>query len=573
MSSRLSDAASELRESLHHALTDTFAAPGWGEPQAMSRALKEVRKSFDSAAPAASQQSIATSVWAFRTTGKLASFRDLKYACYGLGLRQGKDDSTLLGEPHRFQALIDEVHGLSRDARRFRKCYQGLLSSYLNFPVDESATELERTHWEQLRAYLRKQLAVILSVEPVASWVKVLDAHQNLLKNQPCKRYADELRKGKWDELEELAEGLAISSQSWVWKEAVLAHVQAVADIRADSVFQAELDLALHVLEGERVPLGEELRKSGTASLLRRYAKCQHRPQHEALLDLALRCFGKPWLHTTAWDAYVGDEEAQRLIDSWIKTGLIQDFFQLLAADGVADKSRMEFWPKFVPVISDIWFAMGSFAHDNRAPNYVKLRQRIGRERILKFSGAGYTNNAFIMRIGPFFVIEFGQKGRAAYVVHAGSWKGSLAAGASLSLEAWRLQNMGGKQMTHMPSDSWGDKFCYEICPKIGWWPGQAAPALPRAQRASDPPAANPKTPPPKTDRPKPPAPNTGIGDADPMMSALKAQLRPFNVEVEDLRRSGGCIWVRKGGSDPDLNRILIGRGFTFAKGKGWWKK
>lgn len=572
MPAGLKDPVLDLRNSLRGALHDSFVAPVWGAPEVMHQALKEVKKRFDSAEASVSEKSIAASVWAFRRTGKLESFRDLKYTCYGLTLRQGKDESTLLGDEKLYPALIDEVHGVTKEPRKFRKCYQGLLNSYLNFPADDSSTDVEKRNWEHLRSYLRKQLRLILTVEPIASWIHVLEAHENLLKSNPCKRYAEGLREGKWDELEELAQGLAISSASWVWKEAVLAHVQAVADIRADIAFRQELDLALHALEGKRVPLGDELRKTGTASLLRRYARCSDHPQHEALLDQALHCFGKPWLNRTAWDAYVGDEDALRLIDGWTKTGLIQDFFQLLADDGVADLSRMRFWPQFVPVISDIWFAMGSYAHDSRDPKYFKLRQRIGRERILKFAGSSYTNNAFIMRIGPFYLIEFGQKGRAAYLIHADRWREPLTPGASVQLAVHRLQSMGGEQMRHYPLP-WEKTFCNVICPRIGWWPG-SPPPKPTA-RITESLAGRPM-------ESKKKSPSTQRGTAagakheteeDPFFAALTSRLADYGLQIDDLRRKGGCLWVRADTKDQALNRILLGAGFTYSGGNGWWKK
>ena len=568
----LKDPVLDLRHSLRGVLHDGFATPIWGAPEVIHKVLKEVRKNFDSPEASVSEQSIAASVWSFRRTGKITSFRDLKYTCYGLTLRQGRDESTLLGDEKLYPALIDEVHGLTREPRKFRKCYQGLLNSYLNFPADDNSTETERRNWEHLRNYLRKQLRQILAVEPVASWIHVLESHENLLKPDPCKRYADGLREGKWDELEELAQGLAISSASWVWKEAVLAHVQAVASIRADTLFRQELDLALHALEGKRVPLSDELRKTGTASLLRRYAKCADHPQHEALLDHALRCFGKPWLNRTAWDAYVGDDDALRLIDGWTKTGLIQDFFQLLADDGVADLSRMRFWPQFVPVISDIWFAMGSYAHDSRDPKYVKLRQRIGRERILKFAGSSYTNNAFIMRIGPFYLIEFGQKGRAAYLIHADRWREPLSPGASVQLAVHRLQSMGGEQMRHFPLP-WEKTFCNVICPRVGWWPGSPPPksTVRRTESLAGRPMESKKKSP-STQR------GTAAGAAndteeDPFLAALMSRLADYGLHIDDLRRKGGCLWVRADTKDPALSRILLGANFTYSDGNGWWKK
>ena len=572
MPAGLKDPVLDLRNSLRGALHDSFVAPVWGAPEVMHQALKEVKKRFDSAEASVSEKSIAASVWAFRRTGKLESFRDLKYTCYGLTLRQGKDESTLLGDEKLYPALIDEVHGVTKEPRKFRKCYQGLLNSYLNFPADDSSTDVEKRNWEHLRSYLRKQLRLILTVEPIASWIHVLEAHENLLKSNPCKRYAEGLREGKWDELEELAQGLAISSASWVWKEAVLAHVQAVADIRADIAFRQELDLALHALEGKRVPLGDELRKTGTASLLRRYARCSDHPQHEALLDQALHCFGKPWLNRTAWDAYVGDEDALRLIDGWTKTGLIQDFFQLLADDGVADLSRMRFWPQFVPVISDIWFAMGSYAHDSRDPKYLKLRQRIGRERVLKFASPTPTNNAFIMRMGPFYLIEFGQKGRAAYLVHADRWKEPLTPGATVQLAVHRLQSMGGEQMRHYPLP-WEKTFCNVICPKIGWWPG-SPPPKPTARNKESLATRNTES------KKKSPSTQRGTSsgaahqtEEDPFLAALLSRLADYGLQVDDLRRKGGCLWVRADTKDQSLNRMLLGAGFTHSGSNGWWKK
>lgn len=572
MPTGLIDPVLDLRNSLREALLDRFASPVWGAPEVIHQVLKEVKKRFDSPEASVSDQSIAASVWSFRRTGKIDSFRNLKYTCYGLTIRQGKDESTLLGDEKLYPALIDEVHGLAKEPRKFRKCYQGLLNSYLNFPADESSTDTEKRNWEDLRNYLRKQLRLILAVEPVASWIHVLAAHENLLKPNPCKRYADGLREGKWDELEELAHGLAISSASWVWKEAVLAHVQAVAQIRADIVFRQELDLALHALEGKRVSLSDEVRKTGTASLLRRYTKCGDRPQHEALLDHALACFGKPWLNRTAWDAYVDDEDALRLIDGWIKTALIQDFFQLLADDGVADLSRMRFWPQFVPVISDIWFAMGSYAHDSRDPKYLKLRQQIGRERILKFASPTPTNNAFIMRMGPFYLIEFGQKGRAAYLVHADRWKEPLTPGATVQLAVHRLQSMGGEQMRHYPLP-WEKTFCNVICPRIGWWPGSPPPKPTTRNRES---LATRNT------ESKKKSPSTQRGTAsgaahqteeDPFLAALMSRLADYGLQVDDLRRKGGCLWVRADTKDQSLNRILLGAGFTHSGSNGWWKK
>ena len=555
----------DLRARLHSALHDGFVAPVWGAPQVMHQALKAIRKDFDGAAADVPEHSIAQAVMRFRRTGTFDSFRDLKYACYGLALRLGEDDYTLLGDEQRYPALLCKVQERTNAPRRFRKCFQGLLNSYLNFPHDESCTDIERQNWEHLRDYLRGQLQGILTIEPVASWIQTLNAHENLLTPAPCQRYTDGLREGNWNELEDLAQGLAISSESWVWKKAVLTYVETVAEMRADGDFRQSLKSALHALDnelgGKHIHLGDELRKCGTASLLRRYARCSEHPQHEALLDQALQCFGKPWLHRTAWDAYVADEDARRMVDGWIKTELIRDFFQLLADDGVANPERMHFWPQFVPVISDIWFALGPHALHNRNPAYEKLRQRIGRERILKFAGAVATNNAFIMRIDPFYLVEFGQTGRAAYLVHAELWNVPLSFGATVDLTVQRLRAMGGEQMRHAAPLPWERHFCNAICPRIGWWPPSFQPSGRRALPQTSRPTALRST-----------APQSAP-EVDPVFVSLKRKIAEFGKEMEDRRPQGGCLWVRADDKDPSLTRFLSSQGFRYSEGKGWWKK
>lgn len=585
MPARLTGELARLGALLHQALSDDAPPAAWGRPEEMSRALKAVVKTFDGSAAPASDHSILQAVRSFRRHRRVYSFRDLKYLCYGLALRDGVAEDSLLGDEVLYPALMDEVHGLVADPRRFRKCYQGLLSTYLNFPADDGATDAEVENWTHLRGYLRKQLAVILAVEPVASWANVLKAHENLLRPKPCARYAQSLRKGQWDELEEVAAGLAVSSQSWVWKQAVLAHVEAVSEISSDDAYRAELNIALHALKGAKVPLGVEIQRQGAASLLRRYARCGVRPEHADLLDMVLRCFGKPWLNQTAWDAYVADDSARQLIDGWVKTGLIQDFFQLLAADGVADRSRMEFWPSFVPVINDIWFVLGSHAKRSRDPNYVKMRERIGRERITEFSGAGMTNNAFIMRIGPFYMVEFGQKGRAAYLVHSDNWRIDLRPGATMTITPSELQHMGGRQMTHMPSDAWQQKFIQALCPKIDWSPDRPEKKQ-RGRTFESPPVRRPsavsaKTNPalqkltPIKDRTETLTGATRAaikGDLNEIIAKSVAdEIQRLGLNVPVSRDSSGRIIVAAGDGYSPLNRLLTSWKFTYTDGKGWW--
>lgn len=167
---------------------------------------------------------------------------------------------------------------------------------------------------------------------------------------------------------------------------------------------------------------------------------------------------GNPWLKRTAWDAAVNHEPARLMVNSWLKQRLIKDFFGLLAADGAADLRRLEYWLKWEPQISDMWFVLGSDAQVNRTPEFLDLRKRMsGRDR--KLVDTNHLNNAFVMRIGQLLVIEFGVTGNACYVFAASDFRTSLNKNDLLLYEL--KQKANAKRLSHMAH--WESKFDYEL--------------------------------------------------------------------------------------------------------------
>jgi hypothetical protein len=106
------------------------------------------------------------------------------------------------------------------------------------------------------------------------------------------------------------------------------------------------------------------------------------------------------------------------MVESWIKRRLIRDFFELLAEDGAADLRRLNYWLKWEPYIDDMWFILGTDARANRTAAFLELRKRMaGRDRSLVDPNS--QNNAFVMRMGPLVVVEFGVTGNAARIFTA----------------------------------------------------------------------------------------------------------------------------------------------------------
>jgi len=445
---------------------------GWVQPgNPMHQALKEVKKVFggndDANRPARDDMLMA--VRKFLARQQVESFTQLKYVCYGVTVPVDPGGARLIDRTNLFQLLLELVQSRQGQAKQFRRCYQGLLAAYFGFDQHSATAESAGTNWQDLRGYLNERL------EPVATaarrrgrapeWLEVLEGHRNLLTDKPCERYAIALRAGDRSELEGVCAGLDISPTSWVWHEAVMAYVNEVT--RADHAsFQAELSQVLVMVDGDRRQhqLPEMVARNAVALCVARYAKCREKPEHARLRDICLRRIGNPWLKRPAWDATVKSEPARQMVESWLKRRLIKDFFELLAQDGSADLRRLDYWLKWEPQISDMWFVLGTNAQFNRSENFRAVRERMsGRDRHLT-NCPDHTNNAFVMRLGSLLIIEFGSTGNACYVFEESNFSTSLD---QSSLSIYQLkQRWHATRLTH--NGPWERRFDEALFKAVG---------------------------------------------------------------------------------------------------------
>lgn len=373
----------------------------WGQLQLMTKALAEVKKVFDTPASKLPERSIAKVLEGYRKSGSLQSFLDLKYACFGVGQRL-TDGWCLFVDDQLFSRLLYQINDLQSEPRRFRKCYQGLLSSYFS----EIWTSESQKNWIYLRKYLADRLPDAKQATPVPGWLTLLEEHRNLMGPKPCERYVKELREGDSDGVyQALQGGLGVPRESWVWQELVLSQFE-VACSHDEQGYKDDLDRLLKLLQDNSSMLSKNLVIRCTARLVSRYARCSSKPEHPALRDAAVTHIGNPWLKRTAWDAHVKTHDGQphdaarQMVNGWIKRELIKNFFELLSEDGSADQRRLNYWLRFEPVIEDMWFALGPHANKHTSPFFKEFRNRaIG--RLLKLEAPGVPqNNAFIMRLG-----------------------------------------------------------------------------------------------------------------------------------------------------------------------------
>lgn len=451
-----------------------FSAPVWGDPRPMSEMLKVIKRDLgNDLAGMDDTDKLQDAVISFARDAEVRNFTQLKYLCHGLLIPIGKDSWCLLDREPLLLRLLANVEKQRAQPRQFRRGYQGLLSCYFGYILDPAEEQTPRhRNWIQLRAFLAKHLDTVASDAVQRStapeWLGLLIAHRNLLTATPCDRYASALMHSNTRELQEVCDGLGISAESWVWPVALLAYVKQVC-AGNDPVFLANLPDVLKLANGQKeLKLSETLARQATVQAVLRYARCADKPEHNNLRDTCLQLIGNPWINRTAWDAHVNHEPTRQMVESWLKRRLIRDFFELLAHDGGADVRRLNYWLKWEPQISDMWFVLGSDARRNQSAAFDSVRKRMqGRSR--KLDDNNDQNNAFVMRIGPLLVIEFGMTGNACFVFAASDFKTDLK--QEWLKTNWELKQRSNQvaRLTHQ--GSWEGNFDYQLRRALSYFP------------------------------------------------------------------------------------------------------
>lgn len=591
-----SDALNRLRRQLQAGLAATavLRTRPWVDPRPMRQALRQVESSFDAVEAVPEEQSLRGAVLTFLQQVDAVGFRDLKYACFGATLGLDAEGARLVDRPGALRRLLSAVDDQQVEGRRFRRCYQALLQSYFAFPlVDEQPPDANKdAGFLTLRSFLTDRLEVV--AKPLngrtPGWALMLKEHSNLLSDRPCDRYTEQLAKGQTDELAQVCAGLGISRQSWVWQEVILAYLRQICE-RPDSGFKSSLDTALDLAEGKTAiePNGATSR-TVACRLVRRYSDCADRPELPRLRDACMQHIGNPWIRRSAWDAWVRHEPARQLVDGWLKSKIMEDFFTLLSdqTGEATDRRRLQYWLRYVPNITDMWFVLGPAARRSRSPEFKAVLSRMAGRRPDLEPSQGEGNNAFIMKIGHYYFIEFGTKGNACYYYREDELPFDLNS-QRLSIHQLKARKIRSK--AHMPPASWEDEFDRKFRPLMGedlppevlqpsrW--GVPAPRRPLEAPRNPPSSASaratgagvvwPSYTPPRRETPSQDPGEVSDGDLDGVM----ADCQRFGVASRDLRQRYGAVWVHRDASlVAELRARLDRAGFresVRADRAGYW--
>lgn len=329
------------------------------------------------------------------------------FVCWGLTTRCG-NQRVLMEDDSRFTEWMAEV----RRRQPTTLAWQGLLDAYFRYErVAEQA--MGEKNWDKLRGWLEQDLAGLRQRTPTGMlqllpWLNTLSDQRNLLGNNPCRPYAEEALRGERGPIDRVMADLGIPQTSWFWRELVFSQIEEATSWREDARFKQVLDTLLTQLVDHPV-----LRDKGLAMLLTRYAGCTDKSVHEGLKQLSVEAWGSPQLVQQAKWGLV-EPSVKAMVSQWLVLEDLEDFFERLQAGGLADIRRLAFWKRFIKQISFSHVALSGHLCDSRQPNWVQFQDK-KKGRFSRLEGGGGGKNAFIMKIGRYYFVEFGEKGDACY--------------------------------------------------------------------------------------------------------------------------------------------------------------
>jgi len=171
-------------------------------------------------------------------------------------------------------------------------------------------------------------------------------------------------------------------------------------------------------------------------------------------------------------------------------------------------------------------------------------------------------NNAFIMKIGSFMVVEFGVTGNATYVYNAQDLKLDSMR-RDVAIHALKARNHVAR-LIHKKAD-WEASFDAWLLPRVGWKPETRAAGSSRSVDAYLRPAAAATVSEPQ----RPPAPPRAVQS----IVAVTELIRTYRLDFRDSRLTSGGFWILHDDSDVMLNEKLLRLGFQYRARRGWWKE
>ena len=527
--------------------------------KAIQKTVESLRKQLDDRPAAPTSDRICTALNTVRAQGACAlDGMAFYFACWGLTQACG-EHPPLIEDDKLFDNFIREIERRKPSSLLWR----GLLDAYFRYDPDTSP--VGKANWQRLKSWLQADLTGLQqrtnpNVRACLTWLNTLENEGRLLgESDPVKPYAAEALQGKQERLDRIKADLDIPPTSWFWREMVLAQIQEAATL-SDDRFNAVLQALVELLKEHKILWDE-----GLKHLLARYHACLDHTVHESLKVLVLEAWQSPQISSHGKWGHV-TPAVKEMVSQWLVLEDLQDFFELLAADRAADQRRLNFWLRYIKQIGFSHIALGSHLWLSHDQDWIEFKQK-KKGRTSRLDGGGGSRNAFIMKIGQYYFVEFGETGDACYGYPENNIPFILGRGYLEypgDLKDKQQCVFWGKHQDGLVK--WEKKFIDGSAKYYGLrdlgidTPNETV--IPRAIRTLETPT------------------RTATLDMErdiPIFTGQQQELlRPAaldSIRTEDRRRSGGALWVFHLEENGAVADYLKSQGYRFSESKGWWKK
>jgi hypothetical protein len=329
------------------------------------------------------------------------SRRELRALCGGLNHSCEKcTKRKIFEESSKLTIVLEKFKVAFLNGELKATSWFDLLFSYFS-AVDKGAS------WEELRRILSDTYpAIVQNSGGSLPWMKILADNPEMLGTKPCSKVAREIIDGKTYRLDALRQVLKIPEASWFWQDLLLAQAESAAKLD-DQKFTDMIPAIVSAVK----PFSSLLKDAVIGICLSRYLLCQSRGAHELLKDFTIDNWGPPNLRVRQKYDTVAPE-VRRMVQEWVARQDLEDFFTLLQEDKIADERRLKFWGKYIKQIEFHRILLGAEARRTMQADFVELRKRPSAGRL---TGSTAENNAFVMQISGWVLIESSSKGNAVY--------------------------------------------------------------------------------------------------------------------------------------------------------------
>ena len=375
------------------------------KPQRLLKTLSELEQRFDDL-----ENSLPLDEKIFRSISKLESSgfeyltrRDWKNLAWALSkILPGTQEKLIFSDigkrivQHFQQSEIDLI-GL---------VYFPLLYSY--FALENEDVKDKPTNWLQLRDILNTNRAsVYRDLKRPKKWMNTLVDYSEILSNSPTKTFVKSfLEDNDASSVTNELESLKMTPNSWFWDDLIKYSIHSIKTMNEDEYFKV-IPRFLTLAEQKVLYTTDIL-----VALLERYSRTTEREKvYEALKNLALNHWGNPQYESSAgWNNVSAD--TKRMVIQWFVRADLEAFFKVFSYG--AETRRFNYWMRFIKQVSlsEIFLNEDAIFRATRQQEEFKRKNQ---GRFKRITGKSSAANAFMIKIGGYYIVEFSELNNATY--------------------------------------------------------------------------------------------------------------------------------------------------------------